>query len=281
MNICLFSGQGDNKKIIFNEYSNKYFKIIEKQLKINKKDILEKKYIFKNQILMLVNNVASFDKLKVENNIFFNNINTMVGYSLGEYSSLVCSGSLNFEDCLNLIKFRSEIMYEVGKKTNSTLITIIGINEFYLKILLKGIKYYISIYLSKKSFVLAVSKNDLNDIIKKIKNIKKFNKIGIKILNVDGGFHSPYMNDCVDEFKKFIDKINFNIPKYDVIGNVGGERYIDEKDIRDKLILHLISPFNWENILLNLDIKELYEVGSNNLEKTLLLNNINNYNYFK
>ena len=111
--------------------------------------------------------------------------------------------------------------------------------------------------------------------------MKKFSKIGIKILNVCGGFHSPYMDECIDKFKIFINKINFNIPKYDVISNVDGKIYINEKDIKNKLVLHLISPFNFENIIQNLDIKNMYEVGGNNLEKILLLNNISNYNYLK
>jgi len=281
MNICLFSGQGNDNKIIFDEYSDKYFEIIKKELNISKKDLLENNYIFKNQILMLVNNVSKFDKLKSENNKFYNNIDTIIGYSLGEYSSLVCAGSIDFKDCLKLVKFRSEIMYEIGKKTNSTLITIIGLNQSYLKILLKNVKYHISIYLSKKSFVLAVSKNDLKEILSKVKNMKKFNKIGIKILNVDGGFHSPFMNDCIDKFKEFIEKINFKIPKYSVISNVDGKIYMDEKDIKNKLVLHLISPFNFENIIQNLNINNIYEVGGNNLEKILLLNNISNYNYLK
>lgn len=281
MNICLFSGQGNDNKIIFTEHSIKYFEIFEKELGISRKDLLENNYIFKNQILMLVNNVSKFDKLKSENNKFYNNINTMIGYSLGEYSSLVCSESIDFKDCIKLVKFRSEIMYEIGKKTNSTLITIIGLNQSYLKILLKNIKYHISIYLSKKSFVLAVSKNYLKDILIKVKNMKKFNKISIKILNVDGGFHSPFMNECIDRFKEFVEKINFKIPKYNVISNVDGKIYINEKDIKNKLVLHLISPFNFKDIIQNLNINNIYEVGGNNLEKILLLNNISNYNYLK
>lgn len=281
MNICLFSGQGNDNKIIFNDYSNKYFEIIEKELKIPKKDFMESNYIFKNQILMLVNNISKFDQLNLENNKFYNDINLMLGFSLGEYSSLVCSESIDFKDCIKLVKFRSEIMHEIGKKTNSTLVTIIGLNESYLRILFKNIKYYISIYLSDKSFVLAVSKNDLKNIVSKVQNMKKFNKIGIKILNVDGGFHSPFMNECIDRYREFIEKINFKIPKYNVISNVDGKIYNNEKDIKNKLVLHLISPFNFENIIQNLNINKMYEVGGNNLEKILLLNNISNYNYLK
>ena len=128
MNICLFSGQGNEKKIIFNKYSDKYFDIVKNNFKISKNQLITGKYVFKNQILSLINNVSNFDKLKIENIDFFQNIDTLVGYSLGEYSALVCGGVISFNECIRLIKFRSELMNKIGK-TNSTLITILGINE--------------------------------------------------------------------------------------------------------------------------------------------------------
>ena len=51
--------------------------------------------------------IIGFELLKIENTEFYTKINTMIGYSLGEYSALVCSGKISFEDGLKLVNLKS------------------------------------------------------------------------------------------------------------------------------------------------------------------------------
>ena len=287
MNVCIFSGQGNKKiNLNFDEYSNLYFDKVNKILNIPKKDnfkeyLINSNYIFKNQILSLIYNISSFDKLKFYDKKFYNSIDTMIGYSLGEYSALVCAKSISFDDCVKLIKYRSELMFNSGLETNSILITIIGINEYFLNLILKNIKYFIAIYLSPDGFVISINKDNIKNLSDKINKLNKINKIYFKVLDVDGGFHTPFMNSSILKFKKFINKINLNVPKYKIISNYDGNPYTTIDEIKKKLILHLISPIKWTQILDNLKVTKIYELGGNNLKKNLELNNIDikKYNY--
>jgi len=286
MNICIFSGQGNkNINLKFDVYSDIYFQKVNNILNIPQKDnfkeyLINSNYIFKNQILSLIYNISNFDKLKFYDSEFYNSIDTLIGYSLGEYSALVCAKSISFDECIKLIKFRSELMFNSGLETNSSLITIIGISEYFLNLILKNIKYFIAIYLSPDGFVISINKDDIENLSDKINKLKKINKIYFKVLDVDGGFHTPFMNSSIVKFTNFINKIKFNTPKYNIISNYDGNPYTTIDEIKKKLILHLISPIKWREILNNLEVNKIYELGGNNLKKILELNNIDIEKYY-
>jgi len=280
MNICLFPGQG-SKKFEFEKNSEIYFNQISKVLDLTKSEILNKEYCFKYQLLSFIYNISNFDKLKQLDKTFFNKIDLFIGYSLGEYSSLFCAGCISFHDCVKLIKFRSEIMHDCSIKTNSVLITILGINEKYMNMILKDIEFYISIYLSDNGFVISLNRNDLDFIYSKLNFFKKLNKIYYKLLDVDGGFHSPFMKNCVNPFKIYLNTINIQNPKIKVLSNYDGMVYSNVTQIKENLVQHLIMPIRWDNIIKNNfnNINSVYEIGSNKLKKTLIMNDIDITNY--
>lgn len=280
MNICLFPGQG-NKTFTFDQYSDRYFYQASEILNITKNEMLDNDYHFKYQLLSFIYNISNFYKLKHLDSAFYNNIDLLIGYSLGEYTSLVCSECISFKDCVKIIKIRSELMHKCSVDTNSCLITILGISEKYINIIFKDIEYYISIYLSNEGFVLSLNKNNLDLIYSKLNSFKKLNKIYYKLLEVDGGFHSPFMEESIVPFKQYLNTIDFHNPKIKMISNYDGTVYSNINEIKQKLVQHLTSPIRWDNIIKNNfnNINKIYELGGNKLKKTLTLNTIDITNY--
>jgi [acyl-carrier-protein] S-malonyltransferase len=280
MNICLFPGQG-NKTFKFDQYSDRYFNQASEILNITKNEMLDNDYPFKYQLLSFIYNISNFYKLKQLDSVFYNNIDLLIGYSLGEYTSLVCSECISFKDCVKIIKKRSELMHKCSVDTNSALITILGISEKYINIIFKDIEYYISIYLSNEGFVLSLNKNNIDLIYSKLNNYKKLNKIYYKLLDVDGGFHSPFMEESIVPFKQYLNTIDFHNPKIKMISNYDGLVYSNINKMKQNLVQHLISPIRWDNIIKNNfnNINKIYELGGNKLKKTLTLNTIDITNY--
>ena len=51
------------------------------------------------------------------------------GHSLGEYTALVSSGIISFEDCLNLVKIRAKAMSEAMNSVDGGMAAVIGLSS--------------------------------------------------------------------------------------------------------------------------------------------------------
>ena len=69
---------------------------------------------------------AIFKLIKEEFNIDLNNANYFAGHSLGEYSALVWSQSLKFEDALYLLYERGKAMQEAVPVGKGSMLAILG-----------------------------------------------------------------------------------------------------------------------------------------------------------
>ena len=53
----------------------------------------------------------------------------MAGHSLGEYSALVCSGAIGFEDAVGLVQFRGRIMQEAVPAGQGAMAAVLGLDD--------------------------------------------------------------------------------------------------------------------------------------------------------
>ena len=80
------------------------------------------------QPAILTVSYSIFKILKEEFNFDLKKIKFFAGHSLGEYSALVCAGSLNFHDALYLLHERGKAMQEAVPLGKGAMIAILGIN---------------------------------------------------------------------------------------------------------------------------------------------------------
>ena len=55
--------------------------------------------------------------------------NYLAGHSLGEYTALVCSGSLEFNTAIRLVSLRGKFMQEAVAPGQGAMAAIIGLDE--------------------------------------------------------------------------------------------------------------------------------------------------------
>ena len=65
------------------------------------------------------------------------------------------------------------------------------------------------------------------------------------VLNVNGAFHSPLMEDARAELEAAITSTQFNAPKIPVYQNVNGLPVLDPEEIKINLIAQLTNPVRW------------------------------------
>ena len=139
----LFPGQGSQYVGMGSDFYEKFddfkknFDIVDKTLKYSLSEIIlngpeEKLKMTQNtQPAIMVLGVSIYNLLIKKNSFISNNSTFFAGHSLGEYTALVCSGSLTLEKAAYLLHERGKAMQEAVPAGKGAMTAILGmsINE--------------------------------------------------------------------------------------------------------------------------------------------------------
>ena len=162
-----------------------------------------------------------FKVLKDEFDFDFNIFEYFAGHSLGEYSALVCSGSLNFNDAIYLLNERGKAMQESVPVGLGSMIAVLGMKTEEILNLLnsrKDEKGVCEIANDNADGQVILSGHKVS--IDSFKTILKEKKIKCIPLKVSAPFHCSLMRPAAEVMKHKIDKIIFNNPLFKIMSNV-------------------------------------------------------------
>ncbi len=175
----------------------------------------------------------------------------VAGHSLGEFSALVTSSSLSFEDGLNLVSQRAKAMQKACEAEPSTMAAIIGLDDQIVESVCADIDEIVipANYNSPGQIVISGSVKGIDLAIQKL--TEKGAKRAIK-LAVGGGFHSPLMEPARQELATAINTTRFSIPSCPIYQNVNALPSSDPEIIKVNLIEQLTSPVRWTQTIMNM-----------------------------
>lgn len=274
--IFLFPGQGtqyvgmgkdfyekfDEAKYIFNRVSNLLGINVEKicfEGPVSK--LNEIKY---TQVAILTVSLAILEILK-KNNI---EASWSAGLSLGEYTSLIYAGIIDFETGIKLVYKRGEIMQKYLPKMEFLMAAIISSDINIIKDVCKeqqirGEDVYVSNQNSSKQIVISGKKESVEKTIEILKsiNIKKIIK-----LNTMGPFHTKLMERAKEEYKKEIKNIEFKFMNdIKVLKNIDASLYSSKDNVVEVLLNHITKPVNFFKEIEKMkeeNIEEFIEIGT-------------------
>ena len=168
----------------------------------------------------------------------------VAGHSLGEFSALVASKALNFEDALFLVSKRANAMEEACIKFPGTMAAVIGLNVDLIESICEKVGGIIKTanYNCPGQVVISGEKNSIESACEILK------KNGAKraiILPVGGAFHSPLMTSAKNKLAMEIEKIKFNTPSCPIYQNFSNNPETDPEKIKFNLIEQMTSPVKW------------------------------------
>ena len=167
--------------------------------------------------------------------------NYLAGHSLGEITALYAAEVLSFEDCVSLIKIRSELMSLAVK---GTMAALIGFDLDELKKSVNALKdVVIANDNSSSQVVLSGNKEELENLSKRI-TCKRF-----IFLNVSGAFHSHFMKEPSQKFSKYLDEINFKKPTLPVISNSNPTLCKDAIELKIRLKDQMCNGVRWRETM--------------------------------
>ena len=199
------------------------------------------------------------------------NPNFVAGHSLGEITALYCADVFSFEDCVSLIKVRSELMVSAGK---GSMAAVIGFDKDQLDSLVKKIDdIVIANDNSSSQVVLSGSSEALENLSKDI-SCKRFLK-----LNVSGAFHSPFMDEPAAKFAKYLTQIKFKKPSFPVISNYEPSLCSDPNKLKIRLENQMSNGVRWREAMdLMAEDSDLHivEIGPSNVLSGLAKRHLKN-----
>jgi len=200
--------------------------------------------------------IHSMAVLKVLENSFKPDL--VAGHSLGEFSALVASGVLNYEDGLKLISIRAKAMQKSCEKTNGTMAAILALENNIIEEICSSIKGIV-VAANYNCPGQVVISGEINAVKSACKKLSEAGARRALILPVGGAFHSELMKDAKDELSKAIKETSFNSPICPIYQNVNGQPEILVDNIKNNLISQLTSPVRWTQ-----SINKMIEDGCEN-----------------
>ena len=165
----------------------------------------------------------------------------VAGHSLGEITALYCADVFSFEDCVSLIKERSQLMVNAGK---GSMAAVIGFDRNELDLLVKNSEdIVIANDNSSSQVVLSGSNEELDNLSKEI-SCKRFLK-----LNVSGAFHSPFMDEPAVKFSEYLKQIKFKNPSFPVISNYDPSLCDDPDELKIRLANQMCNGVRWRETM--------------------------------
>ena len=276
MRAVIFPGQGSQYVGMGSDFYKKFdlvkktFEIVDKTLGFSLTNIIldgseeELKLTKNTQPAIMTIGVCIFNVLNQKFDFNLNNAKFFAGHSLGEYTALVCSGSLTVERAAYLLHERGKSMQDAVPAGQGAMMAILGMTA-------SEIEKEINLFPKEKICEIANDNSNSQVVVSGEKNVikilnenlKKKKKKGI-LLPVSAPFHCSLMKSAAENMKDKIENTDFLKPKPNIISNVTAKEEIDVDRIKPLLIDQITSRVRWKesvDYMIKQGVKDFLEIG--------------------
>ena len=251
----VFPGQGSQTVGMMKELYDNYacvrevFKEADEALGFSMTDLCFKgpedqlRLTYNTQPAILTCSIAAMKVLN-ENGVF---PDVAAGHSLGEYSALVCAGSLKFADAVRTVRKRGQFMQEAVPLGEGGMAAILGLAEDKIKeicaqISAQGGTVQAVNFNCPGQIVIAGSTKAVEEAAAAMKEAGAKRTI---LLHVSAPFHSTLMEPAAKRLAEVLDDITISDAKIPVVANVNGQIETSAADIKANLVKQAASPVLW------------------------------------
>ena len=168
----------------------------------------------------------------------------VAGHSLGEFSALVASGVLTFEQGLRLVAKRAEAMQKACELERGTMAAILGLDDAVVEQVCKDTEGVVTPANYNCPGQLVIS-GAYEAVEQACETLKAAGAKRALILPVGGAFHSALMKPAEEELAKSIGESTFQKPLCPIYQNVTTTAMTDPETIKKNLIAQLTAPVKW------------------------------------
>jgi len=205
-----------------------------------------------------------YEAVRRENKISLQDAKYFAGHSLGEYSALAASQSIDFDNAIKLLKARGKAMQTAVPNGQGGMLAVLGTEIMNINEILEKNKNKYECFIandnSNSQVVLSGKLRDLDLLIEDLNN----NSIKNVKLPVSAPFHCKLMKPATEIMRNQITDTSFNNSKNLIVSNVTAKETKNSNEIKELLIKQIESPVKWrESILYMIEngVKKFIEIG--------------------
>ncbi len=178
------------------------------------------------------------------------------GHSLGEYTALVATGALGYEEGLRLVAERGAAMQDAAEQARGTMTAVLGLADDGVEAACMRAEsdVWVANYNAPGQVVIAGSPEGIERAGDVARGLGAKRLVAIP---VGGAFHTPYMAPARDRLRKALAGATFREPAPAVVANVDARTHLDPAEWPSLLSAQLCSPVRWHQTL-----EALYGTGA-------------------
>jgi [acyl-carrier-protein] S-malonyltransferase len=195
------------------------------------------------QPLMLIAGFATWKLLNQETQL---NPSIMAGHSLGEYTALVASEAISFEQALPLVRYRAEVMQNAVAEGLGGMAAILGLEELAVnEICLEAAQGQVLEAVNLNSPGQIVIAGHKEAVERAMEIAKQKGAKRALMLPVSVPSHCALMKPAAEKLADYLSQVEISAPKVAVLQNASVAAFNGGDEIKAELVKQLYSPVRW------------------------------------
>ena len=198
----------------------------------------------------------------------------VAGHSLGEYSALVCAGSLKFADAVRLVRNRGTYMQDAVPQGVGAMAAIMGLSHAVVADVCKrAANGEICAPANLNSPDQTVISGHAGAVKRAVELASQAGAKRAVILPVSAPFHSALMAAMEEKFGQDLRGAEFSDLRVPLVTNVDADTITTGSEAREALIRQISMPVRWEEsvrLLIDEGVNTFVEVGPSHVLTGLL-----------
>lgn len=179
-------------------------------------------------------------------------IDVVAGYNSGEYTALFAADGINFVDGLYLLHKLSGLYQDIINKSDIHSLYVSGVGlqnlvSLCASVSVDGEYAAIALYITKVTYIVSGSMKAIEKIKKKI--VAEYDQAKCHGVSVENGLVAPAFTEVENQFKMYLEKVDFNDLKIPLINCLDGTFIATGAMAKHHIIEHINSPIRWDKIM--------------------------------
>jgi [acyl-carrier-protein] S-malonyltransferase len=194
-------------------------------------------------------------------------VSSVAGHSLGEYTALVAAGRVTYADAVRLVRERGRLMKEAGEQRPGGMAAVLGLSEDIVAEACQqaqgdtGAVIQIANHNSPGQIVISGERSGLDRAVALLRErgARRVVQLAVSIPS-----HCALMESAAEGLRAALSRVVFRDAGLPVVGNVTGRPLQERDEIGDELVKQLVSPVQWVSSvrwMIDQGVKTFVEIG--------------------